>query len=79
VGLYPAGASVEGVCDLSGNVWEWCRNEYENPKRTQDSGSELRVVRGGSWFFNSDFARAAFRYLNLPDSRNLDVGFRLVC
>jgi formylglycine-generating enzyme required for sulfatase activity len=79
VGLYPAGASVEGVCDLSGNVWEWCRNEHSNPERMQDAGGEARVVRGGSWDVSSLNARAAYRGNNLPFVRFNDFGFRLVC
>jgi formylglycine-generating enzyme required for sulfatase activity len=79
VGLYPAGASVEGVCDLSGNVWERCRNEFDNPVRTQDAGSRPRVVRGGSWLNNSSLARAAYRDYSLPYFRNFNIGFRLVC
>jgi hypothetical protein len=50
VGIYAQGASAEGVLDLSGNVWEWCLNEYSNPERVQVSGTESRVLRGGSWF-----------------------------
>jgi hypothetical protein len=49
VGMYPAGCSAQGVYDLAGNVWEWCRNEYVDPSKTQPGGDGPRVVRGGSW------------------------------
>jgi len=37
-----------------------------------------RVVRGGSWYFNLDRARAAFRSWHHPDGRVNGLGFRLV-
>ena len=64
VGVYPHGASPEGVLDLAGNVWELC--------------SESGVVRGGSWGSNPDYARGARRYRAIPDSRYDSGGFRLV-
>jgi sulfatase-modifying factor enzyme 1 len=80
VGIYPQDASPEGVSDLAGNVWEWCLNEYENPRRTQRSGTESRVVRGGSWGLNQDNARAACRDRVRPGYRLVVYGgFRLVC
>jgi formylglycine-generating enzyme required for sulfatase activity len=79
VGMYPQGATPEGVMDLAGNVWEWCLNEYEKPKRTERSGTEARVVRGGSWFNFHDFARASYRYFDHPVNRIVGLGFRVVC
>ena len=64
---------------MSGNVWERCLNEYENPKLTKLSGSDSRVVRGGSWLINWGRARAAYRYRFHPDYRFSDLGFRVVC
>jgi formylglycine-generating enzyme required for sulfatase activity len=62
VGVYPHGASSEGVLDLSGNVWEWCLNKYEHPEQIQaDTSGESRVLRGGSWFSAADFARGSRR------------------
>ncbi len=80
--MFPEGASPYGVLDMSGNVWEWCltrwRRAYDEPE-DNDLGSEaLRVVRGGSWFGNLNFARAAYRYLNHPGVRVSGFGFRVV-
>jgi formylglycine-generating enzyme required for sulfatase activity len=79
VGIYPQGASPEGVLDLSGNVWELCLNEYDSPQRTQRGGTATRVVRGGSWDYDLSFARAAYRVHSLPLYRFDNLGFRLVC
>ena len=77
VGMYQ-GASPYGVLDMSGNVWEWCLNEHGQPSNTQLTGSEGRVLRGGSWYYNLDLARCAYRYWDYPDFRRYDVGFRVV-
>jgi len=79
VGIYPQGNSLQGVCDLSGNVWEWCLNIYEEPANTQKAGSFARVARGGSWSFNLDAARASDRSYGPPDFRYYNVGFRMSC
>ena len=79
VGLYPQGDSKQGVSDLSGNVWEWCLNGYEEPNNKQTSGTFQPVVRGGSWVYSSDYARSSARGYNSPDSRNNRIGFRLCC
>jgi len=65
--------------DLSGNVWEWCLNEYENPERVEAGGREARVLRGGSWFGSQEGARADSRSGFDPGYRYGDVGFRVVC
>jgi hypothetical protein len=64
VGLYPQGASAQGVLDLAGNTWEWCLNKFDTPSDVSAGGDARRVVRGGSW--NDDrHARA----LRLPQRR----------
>ncbi|MBN1285623.1 MAG: SUMF1/EgtB/PvdO family nonheme iron enzyme [Anaerolineae bacterium] len=61
VGIFPQGASPYGVLDVSGNVWEWCLNEYENPASTGPTSNALRGLRGGSSIGNERSACVAFR------------------
>lgn len=70
--------------DLSGNVWEWVWDFYtENYKQAQrrdpvgpESGSR-RVIRGGAWDYDAEYARVADRFGNEPGDRDKNVGFRL--
>ena len=79
VGLFPEGASPFGVFDMSGNLWEWCLNNYNNPDVTEGYGNgERKVLRGGSFYSVQDLAAASSRYDFNPNRRNYDVGFRLV-
>jgi formylglycine-generating enzyme required for sulfatase activity len=64
---------------MSGNVWEWCLNEFENPQRKGMSGDAPRSVRGGSWFDLQVGARCGYRYHYVPDFRNFNLGFRVCC
>ncbi|MCP4426005.1 MAG: SUMF1/EgtB/PvdO family nonheme iron enzyme [Chloroflexi bacterium] len=78
VGIYPSGKNVAlELYDLSGNVWEWCVNEYDKPEETAVDNSR-RVLRGGSWSGDQGHARAASRYNSFPDSRSNGFGFRVV-
>jgi hypothetical protein len=79
VGMYPRGASPVGALDMAGNVYELCRNKYENASQTDLSGNARRVVRGGAWLNSQAYARAAYRNNIHPDNRNNNVGFRLSC
>ena len=63
-------ANGYGLYDMSGNVWEWVDDCY-------DEGCKLRVLRGGSWLDVAQFVRAAWPYSYAPAKR-LDIfGFRL--
>lgn len=77
VGSYPNGASLYGVLDMSGNVWECCANEYEQPDLTDLSGDARRVVRGGSWFDIPARSRTTERDLLRPGYRRIPLGFRV--
>ena len=61
MGMYPQGVSPYGIHDMSGNVWEWCLNEYSNPDNVQESGNDSRSLRGGSWVDYHDDARSVRR------------------
>ena len=80
VGLYPSGKNTMlKLYDLSGNVWEWCRNKYDNPDDdTVDDSNDWRALRGGSWFDNAFYARAACRDNLYPGGRFNFYGFRVV-
>ncbi|MCL2414960.1 MAG: SUMF1/EgtB/PvdO family nonheme iron enzyme [Bacteroidales bacterium] len=58
------------IYDMSGNVWEWCEDLYD------ESGS-YRVLRGGSWYFNARYCRVSYRFSYSPDDRHFSIGFRL--
>jgi formylglycine-generating enzyme required for sulfatase activity len=79
VGIFPDGVSPCGAFDMTGNVWEWCRNKYGEPDQIDvDDSVETRVLRGGSWYGDVDYARAVPRGLDPPANRNPPIGFRVV-
>jgi formylglycine-generating enzyme required for sulfatase activity len=78
VGIFPKGMSECGTLDLSGNVWEWCLNEYDNPERVQLEGHEWRVLRGGTWEWDDYYAASPFRLSFNPDGRISLFCFRVV-
>ncbi|NWJ98784.1 MAG: SUMF1/EgtB/PvdO family nonheme iron enzyme [Chloroflexi bacterium] len=79
VGCFPEGASPFGVLELSGNVWEWCLNEYDNPKALINFNStNSRVLRGGAFYDDAFGAASAARNGNLPSNGNSRFGFRVV-
>jgi sulfatase modifying factor 1 len=57
-----------GLCHMSGNVFQWCSNLYDQKKY---------VLRGGSWFFDAYVCRSANRGANTPEHRSTCDGFRV--
>ena len=82
VGMYPRGATRQGVLDIAGNVYEWCLNKYEQPDtadslRIDNDERRQRVMRGGSWGHGPVYLRASYRFRGNADLRYSDIGFRL--
>ncbi len=74
--------------DMLGNVWEWNQDcytdNYEDVPRdgspwehADDSECSRRVLRGGSWDYEPQNVRSAYRFRLTPDFRSIHVGFRL--
>jgi formylglycine-generating enzyme len=58
-----------GLCDMHGNVRQWCENQYEQ--------SNTYTIRGGSWDSIARNCRSAFRLGSWPAHWSLNVGFRV--
>ena len=90
VGSY--GANGYGLYDMTGNVWEWCVDEYKSgfyavsPPRNPVAGGSIapltdqtntsRVLRGGSWNLGAQYLRVANRDRDPPSNSNFYNGFR---
>ena len=75
-----------GFYDMLGNVWEWCGDGWDEDAYSgcKDgvtdpvvSVGSSRVVRGGSWHFESRYCRSANRYWVDPTCRFYGSGFRV--
>lgn len=83
VGIHKSGASVYGVLDLAGNVWEWTSSIHrEYPYNSNDGREDVnlwgaRVVRGGNYLSAAKNIRCADRHSIYPTARDIYIGFRV--
>ncbi|MFN9668678.1 MAG: SAV_2336 N-terminal domain-related protein, partial [Pseudanabaena sp.] len=84
-------ANEFGLCDMHGNVWEWCEDDWHGNYdgaptdgsawidiKSEASNKNRHPLRGGSWVYNPQSCRSAYRGNNAFDHRDNNVGFRVI-
>jgi formylglycine-generating enzyme required for sulfatase activity len=77
-------ANPFGLHDMHGNVLEWVNDWWTSAypagpvidPQGPESGAE-RVLRGGGFFFYSQYSRSAYRAPASPETREVHYGFRV--
>jgi len=85
------GANEFGLCDMGGNVWQWCEDWYRSgmneravlekyPVLKEDGGGQkYRVLRGASWHNDApESLLSSVRNNDNPGGRHAADGFRCV-
>jgi formylglycine-generating enzyme required for sulfatase activity len=82
------GMSPFGLHHMAGNVWQWCRDWYDNafyarpdaaqPNPVNLTSTKVRSERGGSWIGPADLCRSSFRRGRPPMARGRCLGLRCV-
>ena len=83
-------ANEFGLCDMHGNVWEWCEDDWHSNYdgapmdgsawidiKSKESNKTKHPLRGGSWFINP-LCRSASRSDDFIVLRDGNVGFRVI-
>jgi formylglycine-generating enzyme required for sulfatase activity len=87
VGSYPP--NNFGLCDMHGNVWEWCEDDwhgsYENAPTdgsvwlNREYGIGRKITKGGSCFVIPWDCRSACRVSTVRGYCHYGFGFRVAC
>jgi len=79
-----------GLFDMSGNVYEWCWDQYKSYDNNQKNYDDdlfykiyqhtenYRVYRGGCRIDDPSYCRTTKRFASKPDKKSNLIGFRLV-
>ena len=89
VGSYEPNAF--GLYDMIGNVWEYCRDWFQETTSDFDpimgatassgnsTGNACRMGRGGAWYREDAVCRSAHRHPFAPSNADKQCGFRVWC
>ncbi|MBP5557188.1 MAG: SUMF1/EgtB/PvdO family nonheme iron enzyme [Bacteroidales bacterium] len=79
------GSNEMGLYDMSGNVWEWCADEYapyssqfQTDPLCENGEGHKHVLRGGAWSYFPSYCRVSTRDYFSPSERSFSNGARLV-
>jgi formylglycine-generating enzyme required for sulfatase activity len=83
VGSFPPNAF--GICDMHGNIWEWCEDTWHNNYLGAPADGKVweiqaglnRVLRGGCWHDPPDLCRSAVRLKHVLNEGEDFFGFRV--
>jgi len=78
-------ANELGLYDMSGNVWEWCLDDWNEDSRKarpefvrgNERGGSDKVHRGSSWKREARYCRSSGRYAVDTGRKSDGLGFRL--